>query len=188
MLLAALWLVFLSLLSLLTYAVRYKVALKILWVMYVWVYVGLVRSKYHSCFLHLGALWVQCNCIFCELTSSLHCILSMKKITLVSTHLLWTITFICVEDWKLSPEPQHNVHLKEVVDDDADDKENYHTTKHESNGKYDVGICRDEHHTYQTYNFRLCVKKRLVRLLCFLHYCPSLAEPSDSPNTWRPWK
>lgn len=70
---------------------------------------------------------------------------------------MWNITFICVEEWKRSPEPQHNVHLKEVVDDDADDKENCHTTKHESTGKYDVGICRDEHHTYQTYNFRLCV-------------------------------
>lgn len=70
--------------------------------------------------------------------------------TLLIKQLLWKITFIWIEDWKRSPEPQHNVNLKKVVDGDTDDKENRHATKHESNGKYDVGICRDEHHTYQT--------------------------------------
>lgn len=71
----------------------------------------------------------------------------MKKSTLLVTHSLWNITFICVEHWKCSPEPQHNVHFKEVVDDDTDDEENRPAPEHQSNGKYDVGICRNEHHT-----------------------------------------
>lgn len=60
---------------------------------------------------------------------------------------LLNITFICIEDWKCSPEPQHNVHLKVVVDDDSDDKKNGHSTKHNSSGKYDVGICGDKYDT-----------------------------------------
>lgn len=70
--------------------------------------------------------------------------------------MLLNLTFICIEDWKRSPEPQYNVNFKKIVDGDTDDKDNHHATKHASR-KYDVGICRDKCDRYQTYSFRLCV-------------------------------
>lgn len=60
------------------------------------------------------------------------------------------ITFINIKDCKGAPEPQHNLHLKNVVDGDADDEEEHHATEEGSNRNKKIGICRCENDTRRT--------------------------------------
>ena len=106
------------------------------------------KSNHHCGFFHLGVF----EYFLCGL-ALLHCILYLKKSTLLIKKLQCNVTCIGIEDGKCSSEPQHNVNLEKVVDDDTDDKENRHTAKHQSHGKYEVGLCRDGHHKYRTYDF-----------------------------------
>lgn len=63
---------------------------------------------------------------------------------------LCNVTFIRIKDWKGAPKPQHNLHLIDVVDADADDEKDHHTTEHSPDRKNDVGIYRYENHTTRT--------------------------------------
>lgn len=56
-----------------------------------------------------------------------------------------TVTCICVEDWKRTPEPQHYIHFVKIVNADADDKEKRQTTEHGAYGQQDIRICGDTH-------------------------------------------
>lgn len=75
---------------------------------------------------------------------------SVAKLTSTSLIrlVLWNITFVSVEDRKRSPEAQHNVNFEMMIEDDAEDEENCHTTQHWSNGNHDVWLCGDKNHSY----------------------------------------
>lgn len=60
------------------------------------------------------------------------------------------ITFIHIKDCKGAPEPQHNLHLKNVVDGDADDEEEHRATEEGSNRNKEIGICRCGNDTRRT--------------------------------------
>lgn len=62
-------------------------------------------------------------------------------------HALFSVTFICIKDWKGVPKPQYNFHLKDVVDGDADDEEDHRTAERSSNRKNDIRIYRYENYT-----------------------------------------
>lgn len=55
-----------------------------------------------------------------------------------------SVTFICIKDWKGAPEPQHNLHFKDVVDADTDDEEDEHTAEANPNRKNVVGIFEND--------------------------------------------
>lgn len=65
-------------------------------------------------------------------------------------HGLCSVTFIGIKDWKGAPKPQHDLHLKDVVEGGADDEEDHHTTEHSSNRKNDIGIYREENDSRRT--------------------------------------
>lgn len=55
---------------------------------------------------------------------------------------LSTLTCVCIEDWEGSPEPKHDVHLKQPVGDHTEDEEKCRAAKEEPDRKDDIRICR----------------------------------------------
>lgn len=116
--------------------------------------VSLLRSKPHCWFFPSWLIWVVLSLRFCS--SVLKCHLHTHTHTL---HGLGSVTFIRIKDWKGAPKPQHNLHLKDVVDGDADDEEHPHTTEHSSNRKNDIGIYRYEEDTMRTSSASACLPR-----------------------------
>ena len=121
-----------------------------------------------------ASLWVFecCDCVFNVISACMWLITCFEK-----------YTFIGVEDWKHSPEAQHDVNLEHVVDDDTDNEENHHTTKQGPNRNQDVWICRDKHHRMLSENFFKFGSKRLTgQLIRFLWTKVKVTVPSPQKN------
>lgn len=109
------------------------------------------------------------------------------------TYFQWSITFICIQNWKGSPKPQRNVNPKGVVDDDADNEENGRTSKNKSNGKDDVWICSNKLNIISitlTWNekwlrFYLHLSKEMLALYSIAIFCSLKLKSglSSAPNT-----
>lgn len=79
------------------------------------------------------------------------------------TYCLCAVTFIYIKDRKGAPEPQHNLHLKDVVDADTEEEEDEHTAEHNSDRQNEVGICGCENDTSWD-QFRWRVSPRLMKM------------------------
>lgn len=90
------------------------------------------------------------------------------------TYCLCTVTFIYIKDWKGTPEPQHNLHLKDVVDADTEDEEDGQTAEHKSDRQNEVGICRYENDaSWDQFRWRVSPRFWLMKMR-FVSACSEL--------------